>query len=116
VPRGWRLTQWAEYVPEVILGDTLRTQSLDVIYDYVKEGMDFRRFQVELDPDIDFTDSSPATMARMTTLGDELGERVLNNQYASLENPQYDPEGIFEVMTRYECSARCPRGKMLREM
>ncbi len=113
-PRDWRLFRWAENAPEIILGDTMRAESLDVIYDYVKAGMDFRRFQLELDPGIDMIDSSPKTIERMIKLGDELGERVLNNQFAAPDEPQYDPEGIYEAMKRYDASVRCHRTERLK--
>ena len=111
-PRYWRLIRWAQNAPDIMLGDAMRSQSLDIIYDYVRRGMDFRRFQLELDPEIGMTDTTPHAMERMKKLGDELGQRVLNNQFAGPDSSQYDPEGIYEAMKRYDASVRCHRTQL----
>ncbi|MCK6578798.1 MAG: patatin-like phospholipase family protein [Anaerolineae bacterium] len=103
-PDTWKNVDWAMNAVQIMLGDAARSQSVDVIHDFVAQGMDFRRFQIELNPDIDMADTRDATMARMQQLGVELGQRILQNQYASEDHPEFDPEGIFAAVERYEAS------------
>jgi predicted acylesterase/phospholipase RssA len=103
-PDTWVNLDWAMNAIFLMLADANRAQSLDIIHDFVGRGMDFRRFQIVLDPDIDMTDSSPATMTRMKELGDQLGERILNNEYVREidSQPQFDPEGLLKFAEAVE--------------
>jgi predicted acylesterase/phospholipase RssA len=107
VPARWNVVDWAKNAPLIMLGDGIRAQSLDIITDFIVgkgQGMDFRRFQLELQQDIALDDSSPAAIARMIELGDELGQRVLNDQHALGPDPNFDPEGLRSALERYEKS------------
>ncbi|MBK8024544.1 MAG: patatin-like phospholipase family protein [Chloroflexi bacterium] len=110
-PDQWRILDWAMNAASIILGDAVRSQSIDIIYDYVHRGMDFRRFQLELNPDIDMADTREATMAQMQQFGVVLGQRILNNHYASDAHPEYDPEGIYAAIERYEASVARSRAQ-----
>lgn len=101
-PSRWMGLDWALNAPNVITGDAIRTQSIDIIDDYGSQGLDFRRFQFPLEKDINsdaFADS--ATYDFMKKLGDELGDNILNNRYAPNQDPQYDPEGLWDALERY---------------
>ena len=102
VPTGWRGLDWAQNAPIVILGDAVRSQSLDIIEGFGASKVDFRRFQFALEKDISadaFGDD--ATYAFMKKLGDELGARVRNDQFAPNADPQYDPEGLYSTQLKY---------------
>ena len=102
VPTSWRALNWAMNAPLLFVGDTARAQSVNIIQDYMSRGLDFRRFQFTLEKDIDSDAyNSDETYALMKQLGDQLGERVLQDQFAPNEDTQYDPEGLQETVTRY---------------
>jgi predicted acylesterase/phospholipase RssA len=112
IPARWNVVDWAKNAPLIMLGDGIRAQSLDIIADFITgqgQGMDFRRFQLELQDDIAPDDSSPAAIARLIQLGDELGKRVLNDQHALGTDPNFDPEGLRSAQERYEKSIRDAR-------
>ena len=101
-PAKWRGLDWAANAPNVITADAIRAQSLDILVDPETSAIDFRRFQFELEEDIAaeaYGDS--ATYAYMEQLGEKLGKRIADNQYASADNPQYDPEGLYAHRARY---------------
>src|SRR5258707_2327897 len=95
----WNILNWALNASNIMIGDAARAQSLEIIDAYIPEsnaenGMDFRRFQVELAQD--FAPFAPMvqTNQHMLKLGDELGQRILNNQHALGAEPGFDPEGL----------------------
>lgn len=103
-PSAWKILDWAMNAILLMLGDAARAQSLDIIHDFVGQGMDFRRFQVLLEEDIGMDDTSAQAIARMQTLGEALGQRIINNQHALGENPGFDPEGLRKSLERYQAS------------
>ncbi len=105
IPPQWRIINWACNIPVIMIGDAIRAQSLDLIVEFIedeKPGMDFRRFQIELEEEIAIDDASPATMKRLQELGDELGQRVLDDKHALGPDTGYDPEGLRNLLLRYE--------------
>ncbi len=95
-PTGWHGLNWAQNAPLLIIGDAARAQSLDILEGFGNQKLDFRRFQFELVKDISsdaFGDD--ATYGLMKKLGNDLGERIRNNQFAPHADPQYDPEGLY---------------------
>jgi hypothetical protein len=42
----------------------------------------------------------------MHQLGDTLGENIVNNRYAPNQDPQYDPEGLWDALDRYRTSKK----------
>lgn len=63
---------------------------------FSEQALDFRRFQVELPTDMPMDDAHPNTIDQLRTLGDELGARILNDQHALGQAPDYDPEKLRE--------------------
>jgi predicted acylesterase/phospholipase RssA len=103
-PNVWNLISWGLNFPLIAIGDAARSQSLDLIQDFImgrQEGMDFRRFQVELETDIGLDDTAGNGLIYMNQLGDKLGQRILNNQHALGNEPGYDPEGLRRALDRY---------------
>jgi len=118
-PDRWRLLSWALNIPYILIGDNARTQSLDVIDDYIQpyptgQGMDFRRFQVGLEQDIDPFAPTDQTNAQLISLGDEIGQRILNDQHALSQppNPKFDPEGLQPLLARYRQSMEIGKPEM----
>lgn len=106
-PTKWRGLDWAANAPNLITADAIRSQSLDILEDPETSAIDFRRFQFELKEDIAAEAyGDDATYAYMKLLGEELGKRIINNQYASEDNPQYDPEGLYAHRARYRAARR----------
>lgn len=103
-PSNWRNIDWAKNAPLLITGDAVRVQSVEVIDDF--KGLDFRRFQIILEPDISMTDASNEAIQRMQQIGNVIGQRILKNQFAPNTNPQFDPEGIQESIDRYQKSVK----------
>jgi uncharacterized protein len=101
-PTGWHGLNWAQHAPILLVGDAARAQSLDIIEGFGHRQIDFRRFQFELEKDIS-SDAygDDATYAWMERLGDELGERIRNDQFAPNPEPQYDPEGLYTSQMKY---------------
>ena len=105
VPTGWHGLNWAENAPMVIIGDTARAQSLDIIEGFGHNQIDFRRFQFALEKDISadaYGDN--ATYAFMKKLGDEMGVRIRSDQFAPNPDPQYDPEGLYNGQIKYRAA------------
>ena len=102
VPTGWHGLNWAENAPMLIIGDSARAQSLDIIEGFGHNQIDFRRFQFALEKDLS-SDAygDDATYALMKKLGDEVGERIRNDQFAPNADPQYDPEGLYGGQMKY---------------
>ncbi len=105
-PDSWKIVDWAMNAILLLLADAARAQSLDIIHDFVNQGMDFRRFQTLLEEDLGMDDTSEASMARMQELGAELGQRILANKHALGADSGFDPEGLREALERYEASVR----------
>jgi patatin-like phospholipase/acyl hydrolase len=104
-PIKWRGFDWAQHAPDLFMADAIRSQSLDILENPKTNAIDFRRFQFDLPKNIDaeaYIDD--ATYAYMEKLGDNLGKRIANNQFASESNPQYDPEGLFAHWARYRAA------------
>lgn len=116
-PDTWRLYKWATGIPILLLGDAARAQSLDIIVDFILDqppgqGIDFRRFQVELRDDIGLDDSRPQTIQQLQALGEELGRRVINDQHALGDDPNFDPEGLRSILERYKAGVKRRREMM----
>jgi len=102
VPTGWHGLDWAQNAPVMIIGDAARAQSLDIIEGFGNNRIDFRRFQFALEKDISADAyGDDATYALMKKLGDEVGERIRNDQFAPHADPQYDPEGLYTSQMKY---------------
>lgn len=111
-PTTWRGLYWAGNAPSLFVGDTIRSQSLGILEDPATSAIDFRRFQFELKEDIPAdTYGDDATYAYMKQLGDELGRRIADNQFASESSPQYDPEGLYSHRAKYRAAKH--KGKQL---
>jgi uncharacterized protein len=109
-PTKWRGLNWASNAPNVITADAIRSQSLDILENPTTSAIDFRRFQFELKEDIPAESyGDNATYACMKHLGDELGKRIASNGYASEDNPQFDPEGLYAHRARYRAARRSAR-------
>ncbi|MHB8626931.1 MAG: patatin-like phospholipase family protein [Aggregatilineales bacterium] len=96
VPSNWHAINWAINAPVLLTDDANRAQSIELIDAFSAQGLDFRRFQVSLQKEIngdDFADN--ATYTLMQTLGERLGNQLHNNQYAPNADPQFDPEGLY---------------------
>jgi uncharacterized protein len=112
----WKIIDWAQNAPILIVGDAARAQSLDIINDFVNgrppgERMDFRRFQIALTEDIALDDASSGAIARMREYGTLLGQRILNNEHALCGDPQFDPEGLAQAVRKEEESVEeAPKG------
>jgi hypothetical protein len=102
-PSNWRAVDWAKNGVMLLIGDAARGQSLNIIDDYVSQGMDFRRFQIALQKDIPIDSAAPAVLAQLKALGDVLGERLINDQHA-LSGKEWDPEGLQDLLDRYRQS------------
>ena len=101
-PTNWHGLDWAQNAPNVILGDAIRSQSLDIIEGFGANQVDFRRFQFTLDQDIPADAyGDDATYALMKKLGDELGERIRRDQFAPNADPQFDPECLYTGQQKY---------------
>jgi hypothetical protein len=89
----------------LLVGDAARAQSLEIIEGFGQHQIDFRRFQFELEKDI-AADAygDDTTYAQMKRLGDEVGERIRNNQFAPHADPQYDPEGLHTSQMKYRAA------------
>ena len=101
----WNALMWALNAPFVITDDALRAESLELINRFVQQGggMDYRRFQMALQTDIDFEDSTTPTLQVLQALGKDLEKRIANDQHA-LSDPRFDPEGIGANVDRYQRS------------
>jgi uncharacterized protein len=105
VPAEWRGLDWAQNAPMVIVGDAARAQSLDIIEGFGGGQIDLRRFQFALEKDISGDAyGDDATYAFMKDLGDQLGTRIRQDQFAPNENPDFDPEGIYAGLLKYRAA------------
>jgi predicted acylesterase/phospholipase RssA len=101
VPTGWHGLNWALNAPNLLTGDAMRAQSLDIIEGFGR-AIDYRRFQFALEQDISADAfGSDETYTFMEKLGDQLGERIRNDQFAPNADPQYDPEGLYTSQMKY---------------
>lgn len=104
-PTGWRGLHWAGNAPSLFCADTIRAQSLQILVDPGTNDIDFRRFQFEIQEDIAAdTYQDDATYEYMKKLGDQLGKRITDNQFASEQNPECDPEGLYALLSKYQKS------------
>jgi predicted acylesterase/phospholipase RssA len=102
VPTGWHGLNWAQNAPTLLVGDSARAQSLDILEGLGGGTLAYRRFQFVLEKDISGDAyGDDATYKFMNELGDALGERIRQNQYAPNENPEYDPEGLHSGQLKY---------------
>ena len=102
VPSNWHGLKWALNAPNVILGDTARAQSLDIIEGFGNNQIDYRRFQFALEQDISADAYGSAEIYTfMQKLGDTLGERIRHDQFAPNVDPQFDPEGLYISQMKY---------------
>ena len=100
-PTGWHGLNWALNAPNLLTGDAVRAQSLDIIEGFGNQ-IDYRRFQFALEQDISADAfGSDETYAFMEKLGDQLGGRIRNDQFAPNADPQYDPEGLYTGQIKY---------------
>ncbi len=101
-PTTWRGLDWAQNAPNLFIADTIRSESLDILENPGTSTIDFRRFQFKLEKDIAAEAyHDDATYDSMEELGDKLGKRIVNNQFASDRDPEYDPEGLYEHLAKY---------------
>jgi uncharacterized protein len=108
-PTRWNLLKWALTAPYISVEDNARTQSLDIIDDFMdledrNKGMDFRRFQTLIARDFDTFAPAKVTNAQMRQYGDKMGMQIVNNQHALGEEDGYDPEGLRSVLDCYKTS------------
>jgi predicted acylesterase/phospholipase RssA len=104
----WNILDWARNMPTIIAEDAIRTQSLDMIDDYLsssdpQQNMDYRRFQLTLNEPLDPFTSTKEISQKMRKLGDQLAQCILNDQHALGTMPGFDPEGLratFELYRR----------------
>lgn len=102
VPSTWHGLNWALNAPNLLTGDAVRAQSLDIIEGFGHNQIDYRRFQFVLEKDISADAfGSDETYAFMEKLGDQLGERIRCDQFAPNPDPQYDPEGLYTGQMKY---------------
>jgi predicted acylesterase/phospholipase RssA len=105
IPEKWRGLDWAQNAPIVIVGDAARAQSLDIIEGFGAGQIDLRRFQFPLEKDISADAyGDDATYAFMKDLGDKLGARIRQNQYAPNEKAEFDPEGLYAGLLKYRAA------------
>jgi predicted acylesterase/phospholipase RssA len=105
-PTSWRGLEWAINAPSLFVADTIRTQSLDILENLGTNAIDFRRFQFELEKDF-ATDTyqDDKTYNDMKQMGDELGKRIADNQFAFEDcDPKYDPEGLYTHLGKYRAA------------
>ena len=103
--------------PSLFCADTIRSQSLDILEDPGSNAIDFRRFQFELKEDIAaVTYQDDATYAYMKQLGDELGKRIAKKQFASERNPQFDPEGLYALRSKYRAAKYTEKHQKLQNL
>ncbi len=102
IPAKWKGLDWAQNAPNVLVGDAARAQSMDIIEGVGHREIDFRRFQFALENDI-AADAygDDKTYEFMRKLGDEVGQRILKDQYAPNDDPQFDPEGLQAGLLKF---------------
>lgn len=134
-PDHWHGLRWAENVPQLLfLNDLARTQSLDIVDDFMMQGlanqplpsdsdidfttwfspqaMDFRRFQIALKHDVPTDDAAPQYTSELEALGVALGQCVVNDQHA-LKSKKYDPEGLQDAIIDFVKSRQRDRKRGL---
>jgi uncharacterized protein len=104
-PNTWNALRWARNGPFMIVDDATRAQSLDIINDFIYQqppglGMDYRRFQLALPEVIPLDQADDAALVKLRQLGDQLGQRIVNDQHALGMDPNFDPEGIRRALER----------------
>ena len=106
-PDKWRGLDWAQNAPTVIVGDAARAQSIDIVEGFGGGQIDLRRFQFALEQDISGDAyGSDETYQLMKDLGDQLGARIRQDQYAPKAYPpadlaKFDPECIYTNLLKY---------------
>lgn len=112
-PDTWKILGWARNAPFIITADAMRAESVDILQQLAPvsgQGIDLRRFQIEFTADIALDDTRDATLTRLKNLGDELAQRIHNDQHALGSAPGFDPEGLRAAVRRVDASlARAPR-------
>jgi patatin-like phospholipase/acyl hydrolase len=106
-PSNWHLIDWAHNIPNVMIADAARSQSIDIVDDYMRDeenAMDFRRFQIALDRDFEAFGPTDEGNKGMIEVGKKMGQQIINNQHALGDDPNYDPEGIRDLLLRYRKS------------
>jgi predicted acylesterase/phospholipase RssA len=106
-PSTWRGLDWAVNAPNLFSADATRAQSMEILENPETGDIDFRRFQFELREEISAESyQEDSTYAFMERLGDDLGKRIANNEFASEATPQFDPEGIFALRAKVRRAKR----------
>src|SRR5450432_668800 len=105
----WNILNWAMNASNIMIGDAARSQSLEIVDRYIpqdqpEKAMDFRRFQVELAQDFNPFAPNSQTNQQMLALGDQLGQRILNDQHALGAELGFDPEGLRDALARSNAS------------
>jgi uncharacterized protein len=101
-PTNWHGLNWAMNAPLLLLDDAARNQSLEILEGLGGGKVDFRRFQFALETDISSDGyGDDATYTLMNKLGDEVGERIRRDQFAPNADPQFDPEGLYEMQLEF---------------
>ncbi|MCU0497489.1 MAG: patatin-like phospholipase family protein [Anaerolineae bacterium] len=112
-PTDWNIIKWGFNGSNVIIQDTARSQSIDIVEQYCnfihpEQGLDFRRYQPPLVHDFDPFASGDQNNQDMVAIGTALGNRLLNNQHAFSNfpaqlhsDPVTDPEGLVDMYVEY---------------
>jgi uncharacterized protein len=111
-PTKWHGLNWAMNAPLLLLDDAARNQSLEILEGLGDSKVDFRRFQFALENDISSDGyGDDATYALMNQLGDEVGERIRRDQYAPNADPQFDPEGLYDLQMEHRAEKEAGRSR-----
>jgi hypothetical protein len=98
--------------PLLLLDDAARNQSLEILEGLGDGKVDFRRFQFALETDFSSDGyGDDATYALMNKLGDEVGERIRHDQFAPNADPQYDPEGLYDLQMEHRAEKEASRAR-----
>lgn len=61
---------------------------MDLVHRFF-EGLDFRRFQIELTESIPMDDTG--SLDKLSKYGEQLGQKILNDEWESMERPERLP-------------------------
>ena len=111
-PTHWHGLNWAMNAPLLLLDDAARNQSLEILEGLGGGRVDFRRFQFALENDFSSDGyGDDATYALMNRLGNEVGERIRRDQFAPNADPQFDPEGLYEMQMEFREAREAGRSR-----
>jgi predicted acylesterase/phospholipase RssA len=95
-PTRWWALDWASRAIDIFMDTAIREQSRNIVYTY--QGIDLRRFQVELAQAID-ADRFDLLNTALRDKGEELRSLIRDNRHALNPDPalRHDPEGIWHT-------------------